>query len=58
VGEQSSLFGTGYDENIQRLVYEIGEDGHEDDEAIVQGSSEGQLVQYPDATRGVADVSQ
>jgi len=57
VGEEPSPFGAGYDEGIQHPVYDIGEDGHEDDEPIVEGPPKGgEPLRHPEGACGVAYV--
>jgi len=58
MGEESPPFGAGDDEGIQRSVYDIGQDGHEDDEPMVQRPPKSELLRYPDSTCGVAYVCQ
>jgi hypothetical protein len=56
VGEQSSLFGAGYDQGTKRRMYEIGQDGREDNEPEVQGPLKSELLRYPDGARGLKYV--
>jgi hypothetical protein len=54
VSEESPGLGLRYHEHVQEAIDDVGQDGHQEDQAIVERSLEDELLRYPNRPCGAA----